>query len=567
MNAEVPGDRVASTRAAGRDLWLLLLAVVGVLSLFLDKAFTIDDPLAIWLARHLATDPVDFFGFAVNWYSSEMPMYEVTRNPPIVGYYIAAWALLLGWSEVALHAAFLLPAAGAAAGTYALARRLCDRPLEASLLALFTPVFLVSSTNVMCDTLMLALWCASLVCWIRGFDRSSVAWWSAGATLVGVAALTKYFAISLLPLLFVYGILRTRRPGRWALTLLVPVAIVAGYELATRALYGVGLVMDAIGFVDAFQETRGPGLLARSLTALVFSGGCLAPALLYAPLLWSARALLVAVSVFVIGVALWGPLAALFGVEFPSYDETPWGLVAQVLLLALGGASVLGLAASDVRRRGDAESWLLVLWLLGTFVFAGFVNWVNNGRSILPMAPVLGILLARRLDATPIAAAFGASAARRRVALAVSVALALAVTWADTRWANSVRETARRIADAYVVAGRPTYFLGNWGFQYYMEEAGAAAMDVSRHRVRPGDILVLAGNNTNFRIPPKGSVRVVEKIDVDVPAWLRTVSISRGAGFYASNTGTLPFAFGGGLPDMYRVLEARREFGFREQPW
>ena len=83
------------------------------------------------------------------------------------------------------------------------------------------------------------------------------------------------------------------------------------------------------------------------------------------------------------------------------------------MLMALGGASLLGLAVSEVRRDRSAESWLLVLWLLGTFVFAGFVNWVNNGRSILPMAPALGILLVRRLDETPIGAAVGATAARR----------------------------------------------------------------------------------------------------------------------------------------------------------
>ena len=71
-------------------------------------------------------------------------MYEVTMNPPLVGYYIAGVAALFGRSEVALHTAFLLPAAGAVVGTYWLARRLSGRPLEAGLAALLSPVFLVS---------------------------------------------------------------------------------------------------------------------------------------------------------------------------------------------------------------------------------------------------------------------------------------------------------------------------------------------------------------------------------------------------------------------------------------
>lgn len=553
--------------AGRRDLPLLLLAVIGTLALFLDKAFTIDDPLALWLARHLSASPADFFGFPVNWYSREMPMYEVTRNPPLVGYYIAGWASLLGWSERALHAAFLLPAAGVAAGTWLIARRLCARPLLAALTGLLTPVFLVSSTNVMCDTLMLAFWCASIACWLRGFDGGGTRWWLAGAGLAAVAALTKYFAISLIPLLLVHGWLRARRLGTWTATLLVPVAIVCGYELGTRAFYGVGLVTDAVGFVDTFRESRGSGLPFRTLTALVFAGGCLLPALWFAPMLWSRRALAGGVAVVGLAAALWAPLSRLVGVAFPTHDATPWLLVVQLLLMALAGVSLLGLAAGDLRRHGDAESWLLALWLLGTFVFAGFVNWVNNGRSILPMAPVFGILLVRRLDAVGDTAWLSATTFRRGAALAVSAALALVVTWADYRWANAVRDTARRIADTWVEPGRNTWFLGNWGFQYYMEAGGATTLDVRRHRIQPGDLLVLPSNNTNFRIPPKGSVRIVEKIDVDVPSWVRTVSISRGAGFYASNTGALPFAFGPGLPDMYRVLEARREFRFRDQPW
>lgn len=38
-------------------------------------------------------------------------MWEVTKNPPLACYYLAISAMILGWSEPALHIAFLLPAA------------------------------------------------------------------------------------------------------------------------------------------------------------------------------------------------------------------------------------------------------------------------------------------------------------------------------------------------------------------------------------------------------------------------------------------------------------------------
>ena len=118
---------------------MLLAVVTGVLAWFADKAFTVDDPLFLWLGAHIQTDPLDFFGFSVNWNASQMPMHEMPQNPPLTGYFIALAASLLGWSEPALHAAFLLPAGVATAFTYGLARRFCNRPLEASLIGLLTP--------------------------------------------------------------------------------------------------------------------------------------------------------------------------------------------------------------------------------------------------------------------------------------------------------------------------------------------------------------------------------------------------------------------------------------------
>lgn len=66
-----------------------------------------------------------------------------------------------------------LPALGVVGGTYRLAQRLCGRPLLAALATLLTPVFLVSSTNVMCDTLMLCLWVWAVVWWDRGLVQGS----------------------------------------------------------------------------------------------------------------------------------------------------------------------------------------------------------------------------------------------------------------------------------------------------------------------------------------------------------------------------------------------------------
>jgi 4-amino-4-deoxy-L-arabinose transferase-like glycosyltransferase len=576
-------------RAAGalRELGLLLVAVIGVLACFTGKAFSIDDPMYLWLGAQLQAHPLDPFGFMVNWNASQLPMHEINQNPPLTGYYIALAASLVGWSERALHAAFLLPAAAAATATWALARRLCRHPLEASLVALLTPAVLVSATNVNCEALLLACWCGSVLCWVIGFDRERPGWLFAAGLLAALALLTKFSGLALVPLLAAYGLLRTRRVGAWCLHLLVPILAGVAYDRATASLYGVGHIVETLRFAGEFRVADQGIRVRQAVLGLVFAGGCLIPALCYAPLLWSRRACLGAVVAVALAALAWPGLGPLLGIALADAAQGKGGqlgLVLQLLLFGAAGASLVPLALGDLRRRRDADSALrvdansalrvdadsalrldadsalrvdadsalLVLWLLGTLVFASFLNWVTNGRSIVPMAPAFGILLVRRLEdrrGEPGAA----RAAGRFVALAAGAAVAVWVTSADYRWANTVRDDAVELARRHVGEGHDTYFLGNWGLQYYLGLAGAIAVDDLRWP-RRGDRLVVSSNNTDMRQPPEALARRLEVIEGGRLPALRTVA--RGvAGFYASTIGPLPFAVFSGEPDRYTVFE------------
>jgi 4-amino-4-deoxy-L-arabinose transferase-like glycosyltransferase len=543
--------------AVDHRLLLLLVAVLGVLALFVGKAFTIDDPLFLWLAQHVQSEPLNFYDYLVNWQGTVRPMYEVTKNPPLVGYYIAAVAAVVGWSEVALHAAFLPAGALAAVGTFLLARRFTRRPLEAGLAALLSPVFLVSSTNLMCDTTMLALWCASIVCWIRGFDTGSQGWRLASGVLIAIAFLTKYFAIALVPLLIVYGALRERRAGRWILPLLVPMAVVLAYDGIARVLYGHALFLNAAIYPSTMAGT--PKFSAQALVGLAFAGGCTIAALIYAPLLWSRRTLAIAWVLLVLVMFDPGEVREVMGISVILNPQWSWILDLQLFLLALGGVSVAGLAITDLWHHRTPESVLLALWVLGTLVFASFINWTNNGRSNLVLAPAVGILLVRRLDALT-AAGWAPGTFSRIGALGAAVLVALGVAWADYRWANDVRDAARSIGGGHERPGRVTYANGNWGFQYYMEKEGVRTIDLNRDVLERGDALILLNNNTNPRFNPKDSTYLIDEYKHPEGRWLYTNSTNVGAGFYSSAIGPIPYAFARGLPDEYKVWRVTRSF-------
>ncbi len=214
--------------------WVIALVVVLALVPFITKPVNIDDPLFVWAAQHILVHPSNPYGFNVNWYDSMAPMWLVTENPPLACYYLAAGAAIIGWSEIALHTMFLLPAIAVILGTHRLARRFCFRPMLAAIITLFTPVFMVSSNTLMCDVLMLAFWIWSVIFWLEGMEQKDRRLLAVAALLITFASLTKYFGICLIPLLVAWSAIARHRFKDWLIWLFIPVVIFAAYQVVMR---------------------------------------------------------------------------------------------------------------------------------------------------------------------------------------------------------------------------------------------------------------------------------------------------------------------------------------------
>src|SRR5688500_14225416 len=96
----IPG---VGAHGSNKTLALLCALTAAALLPFINKAYHIDDPLFLWAAQHITAHPLDFYGFAVNWYGSAMPMSEVMKNPPLTSYYQALIGAVAGWSEPIIH--------------------------------------------------------------------------------------------------------------------------------------------------------------------------------------------------------------------------------------------------------------------------------------------------------------------------------------------------------------------------------------------------------------------------------------------------------------------------------
>ncbi len=244
--------------------------------------------------------------------------------------------------------------------------------------------------------MMLALWVVAILFWIKGLNRLPPIYLLASALLMAACPLTKYFGVALIPLLFVYSLVRLRRFGSWIFFLLIPIGILIGYQMWTHSLYGRGLLSDAAAYASVRRDDARLTLLSKAIVGLSFLGGCALTGLTFVPFLWSRKQILVGIALSIIaGLTIGRGTIHLHG---PATSD-PWILkILQLIIFIAGGISILALACSDFWKRRDAESLLLASWIFGTFIFAAFLNWTINARSILPLIPAAGILLARRLD-------------------------------------------------------------------------------------------------------------------------------------------------------------------------
>ena len=534
-----------------RPEWLLAFITILFLAPFLSKAFHIDDPLFIWTAKQITQYPLDFFGFEKNWYGFVQPMHEINQNPPLVSYFQALIGFFFGWSEIAMHTAFLVPAIAVTIGVYRLGKEFCQKAVFASLFFILMPGFLVSATNIMSDIPMLACYVWSIVYWKKGLKENTWKFFALGAFLASVAALTKYFAITLVPLLFIYSCLEKKRLSLPLLWLLLPVLILILYQINSKMLYGHGLFGDAAAYALNFAPSMGAGksfkqIFSSLINGLSFLGGSMLSVIFLFPFLYSSKARLFLGGVFpLIGCFLW------------FLQDQSWDLALQQSFFILVGAHLLIWSLLDLWEKRNSDSFLLASLILGTFIFSCQLNWSVNIRTLLPLIPAAIMVLFRRLEnnvSRPI------PFLPLLCVLIPSAGLTLTVAWADFSLANTQKEAAKKIMHEYKTPTTPVWFLGHWGFQYYMELLDARSIDFNRTQDTQGCIIIIPVNNTNS-LPPEDffkssglKLTLIKIWEKEMFSYAHTMRPQRNAGFYFHLFGKMPYSFGGETKEEFLVL-------------
>ncbi|MCK5716838.1 MAG: glycosyltransferase family 39 protein [Thiomargarita sp.] len=521
-------------------LSIIVVIIIPILCLipFADKAFHIDAPLFIWVAQHIQTDPLNFYDFSINWYNTAQPMFMVNQNPPGVSYYIALVAFFFGWSESALHIAFILPAVAVSMGTYFLAKEWCSHPVLATLISILTPVFLVSSSTIMSDIMMLAFYVWAIVLWVYGLKYNQIWLLLLSTIFIALSALTKYFGASLIPLLFVYTWTVEGKPHKKLLILSLPMLALCGYEWITYHLYGQGLILNAGLYASGSSAELSTSMFGNLFVGITFLGGCYASVFFFTPYLWSRR--IIRYTLFIITLFM---LVMIIFLGISNQTESiHFSFIVQLLLFIIVGIQILALTFLDLWKNRNSSALLLSLWIIGVFVFSSLLNWTINARTLLPMLPAIGILVVRHLEINPI------SKWKMIFPLIPATVIAILVLIMDYDLANNNRHAASQVALNVKSLERNVWFQGNWGFQYYMEKEGLSKIDTIQSRISRDDLMVFSKSSSN--IINFDNTAFLKNLTLFMPnsRWGSTMSIEGGSGFYSHQWGILPFVFGN-VPD------------------
>lgn len=560
--------------------WLILLLAAVLFAPFLDKALTIDDPLFVWVAKHISQHPLDPYGFKWNWFGPVLSMTFNVQNPPLTSYWLAM-AGQVSWSEIWLHFTMLPWAILLLWGVIRLARSAGADPFWASAFTLGSAAFMVSATNLMCDVMMLALMVWAVDLWVKGLERGRIATICCAGALAGLSALTKYYALAIIPMLLVYTVIWIHRDwlgpraverAPWisrigaggralagvGLGTLIWLALILAWHFWSRHLYGASHITAAAQYAGEFNKQYA-GRLFRLYSSLTFLGGCLIWPLLAG--IRRARDLIVIFIGSVAGIALLP-----FVEKGSSVTITPSMYLISAVCCAAGVAVLWQVAVRAIQGRRDPHVILLTMWIAGTLVFVAVVNWTVAARNVLPLVPAVALLMSmpgpvgRSVLNGPTSESGSepdSSRLRRRFLGAgaiLGIAAALLLTWADWAWANSVRDAAGQLVRTYKTAANKLIFQGHWGFQYYMTLDGAEAMDFYGQDVRSGDFVVVPSNNSNTEIGALMKALVpVRRLTIMPTGGLYLNSIRARAGFYSHTIGRLPFAYRE-TPDDYLIL-------------
>ena len=495
---------------------------------FLNKPFTIDDPLFLREARHALVDPLHPADFVQVWNAGDrMKLSQYLLGGTFPAYVFAPVAALDGATaghEWMAHLYQLLLLSGFLLASVSVARRLgCDKRQASTvgLLVAANPVTLAMAATCMPDVMAMTfgMWAMDRVLAFREQRR-----WPAGASAAFLLSAAVLCRASTAPLLLVAALYLWPGDLKLALRRLWPVALAA--LLTAGGLTAIG---------TAAQSLTSLSNVPRNLVAFLCYQALAGPILLYALLSQGRHFAIVVAAVAAVGVGL--------SFVFSSPNLTQYAVPAAFAVCFL-----FALTRIAVEWRTLLP---LLVWLACGLVALPYVH--MSAKYLLPGVPAAALLIVLH------------AARVRQQRYPLTVAILIAVGWisgalivfGDNALATSPRDAVNRIVVPRVRSGKQVWAGGQWAFLAYAEDAGAKALANTPPLPQPGDEIVVSRLDYYGMLNRLPIRKELLNTQFDTRCTVFVLNRRFRAGFYSIRFGYLPFAIGCGelnAYDLYRVL-------------
>lgn len=485
---------------------MVLLLVLALRLPFLNQAIQGDDVYYLYGAEHAQIDPLHPYDTRYVFLGDTVEMRGHPHPPLDVWFLASLLALYHDVYEVPFHAAYILFSLIAGASALALARRFSPYPLAATALFLVTPAFVVNGTSLESDLPFVAFWLASIALFVYAVDKRSKAALAVAAIAMGLAALSAYQAVVLVPLLLIFG--RRWRPA--VLTALTPLVIPALWQIYERTSSGALPASVLAGYLQTYGFEAATQKLKSGVALIGHLGWIVFPLLTFAAFTRRVKILIVVAAA-----------AAL-------YDWNPLFWIS----IAAGAAVLIW----------SIEHWrdFLAQWILIFFAAALVIFFAGSARYLLPLAVPVAILATRQLPPKWLYAG---------TALELILSLSLAVV--NYKQWGAYRTFARTLSKE--AATKRIWVNGEWGLRYYLESEGALPL-LRGQAVRPGDIVVSSSLAYPLKFTTGGAALApLAQIGVTSRIPLRIVALNSRSAYSSAGLGLRPFDISRGPIDFVRA--------------
>lgn len=528
---------------AKSSLALLIFAAVAITLPFIFKAFHLDDTIFVWLGQEKLNDPFAL-GLPDHGYEGNFFSLYLDTHPPLLTSYLSLLIWIFGGpGEAGLHLGLIIFPVLAAVSMFYLGRRFSDSPLVAALLLIVTPGFMVMAQSVMTDVPALSLWLAAIASYvyaIDGYDKRNRLLVLAGV-FTSLAILTTYQSFSLLPLLFVYALLKRRVTFKTMLPLAAALAV-----FAAIVIYYLMATGNPPKLSYSFGVNLAPVFIANKILSIVsvIGGATVFPLFLAVGMLKGRKeylafaALFGLILIFFLGKAISGEYTLAAGILQSIFYSA--GLLAVYRFFNAGADAVF----ADERTEKDRDIIFLVLWISGVLVYSVLLLPYASTRYLLPLFPPVVLMF--------VSYARGIITDRTRwsrfaiAAVACTAVTGTVVSIADYQLSGVYRDFAADYPQKLDGGDHQIWFAGEFGLRYYLEAEGGRYLTKQDNSPAPGDYVVLSRGLIAYFISDDLKDRLQLDQSIDYPAgarWpIRVQDRDSQAGFYDQFHGNLPYS-------------------------